>query len=210
LTLTASASYSTRYKTPVTGTLATPSGGTEPYSYSNTTPQHGTLTISGTSFTYTPGVFHGSDSFDYTVTDHAEATATETITLTVSDLNDISDESLTLTEVDANAGTFDNAIINPTGSAATLTFNLTTADETFSGNITETSGHPISIVKTGDEELTLSGTNTLTGPITIDEGALKISSAANLGQASIVNLKSGTLHITQSITSTVPVRLGGN
>lgn len=52
--------------------------------YENTNPSNGSLTVSGTSFTYTPEAgFTGQDSFEYTVTDSSGGTATATVTITV-------------------------------------------------------------------------------------------------------------------------------
>ena len=55
-----------------------------------TSPSHGTIVfnVDGT-FTYTPtGNYHGPDSFTYTVTDANGATATATVSLTVTPVND--------------------------------------------------------------------------------------------------------------------------
>lgn len=52
--------------------------------YENTNPSNGTLSVSGTRFTYTPASgFTGQDSFQYTVTDPSGISSTATVTITV-------------------------------------------------------------------------------------------------------------------------------
>lgn len=52
--------------------------------YENTNPSNGSLSVSGTSFTYTPTEgFTGQDSFQYTVTDSSGESSTATVTITV-------------------------------------------------------------------------------------------------------------------------------
>ncbi|MCE9574879.1 MAG: tandem-95 repeat protein [Deltaproteobacteria bacterium] len=68
---------------------------------SHTNPAHGTAVTSGSSIVYTPVAnFHGSDTFDYTISDGL-MTATATVTITVASVNDApvaADDSLTITE----------------------------------------------------------------------------------------------------------------
>ncbi|HEY9031886.1 MAG TPA: Ig-like domain-containing protein [Kangiella sp.] len=52
--------------------------------YEHTNPSNGSLTVSGSSFTYTPVTdFSGQDSFQYTVTDSDGGSVTATVTITV-------------------------------------------------------------------------------------------------------------------------------
>lgn len=52
--------------------------------YENTNPSNGSLSVSGSGFTYTPAEgFTGQDSFQYTVTDPSGESATATVTITV-------------------------------------------------------------------------------------------------------------------------------
>lgn len=75
---------STDIDTAVSGSFnATDPDGDE-LAFENTSPASGSLTVSGTSFTYTPNAgFSGSDSFQYTVTDPYGATATASVRITV-------------------------------------------------------------------------------------------------------------------------------
>ena len=53
------------------------------------TPAHGTAVLSGTTVTYTPGLnYSGADSFTYTVSDGQGGTATGTVAVTVTAVND--------------------------------------------------------------------------------------------------------------------------
>lgn len=64
-------------------TLA-PYGGMFPYSYSLSTPAHGTLNGTAPNLTYTPtGNYKGTDSFTYTVTDANGSAITGTINITI-------------------------------------------------------------------------------------------------------------------------------
>ena len=184
---TTTASLSTPYNTAVTtGTLPAASGGVTPYTYSVlnasssvVTPSsgayaltHGSLTISGSNFTYAPTAgYSGSDSFTYHVADSGSSTLSETFTLTVAALGNLSGANLTLTEADAS--NFSNAISN-TGTASTLTINLTTTNEVLSSTITE-STHPIALIKTGNNTLTLAADNAYTGGTTVSAGVLEIN-----------------------------------
>ena len=75
---------STDIDTAVSGSFnATDPDGDE-LAFENTSPASGSLTVSGTSFTYTPNAgFTGSDSFQYTVTDPYGASATASVQITV-------------------------------------------------------------------------------------------------------------------------------
>jgi autotransporter-associated beta strand protein len=89
----------------------------------------------------------------------------------------------------------------------TLTAILTDAS-TFSGNITD-GGSGGGLTKEGAFALTLDGTNTFTGPLTINEGAVILDNGAALGDTTHVILgSSGTLALNDdetigSLTSTV-------
>ena len=75
------------------------------------------------------------------------------------------------------------------------------ASLTVSGNI---SGGTVALTKSGNGTLTLSGTNTYSGPTTLTGGELVVSSSTNLGDASGtngVNLDGGTLKILAPFTS---------
>lgn len=54
-----------------------------------TGPAHGGVTLSGTTFTYTPAAnYHGADSFTYTVSDPYGGKATGTVSIVVTSVND--------------------------------------------------------------------------------------------------------------------------
>jgi hypothetical protein len=82
---TASTTVGTAATVSAPGVLANDSG-TGISVTGNTTPSHGTATVSSNgSYTYTPaGGFEGTDAFDYTITDSLSRTSTATVAVTVS------------------------------------------------------------------------------------------------------------------------------
>ena len=75
------------------------------------------------------------------------------------------------------------------------------------------SGTGFGFTQTGGGTLTLSGTNTFTGPITLNDGVLSVSAANNLGAAtatSPLRIDGGTLRATSSFTipTVRPIVLG--
>ncbi|MEP6662678.1 MAG: YDG domain-containing protein, partial [Verrucomicrobiota bacterium] len=119
-------------------------------------------------------------------------------------------------------------IFNNSGSAAKLTQAATTAADVITVPITlldnlsvsnsssltlsEVINGAKSITKVGAGTLTLSGTNTFSGGIIVNDGKLGISSDANLGAASgsLTFSNSGTLVASQSIVSTRALNMAGD
>ena len=62
-------------------------------------------------------------------------------------------------------------------------------------------GSPTTLTKTGPGILTLTGTNTYSGPTAVDQGTLVVSSDANLGRGSAIDLSGGTLQAAGSFSS---------
>ena len=90
---------------------------------------------------------------------------------------------------DQGAGT--RRVVNSGSGTPILTVNNST-DYTFAGTLGATGMDGFGLTKTGAGKLTLGGTNTLDGPITVGEGVLEYSAATNLGSGTIV-LDGGTL-----------------
>ena len=65
--------------------------------------------------------------------------------------------------------------------AAITTFAISVGDLELAGNLSGSGG----LLKTGTYKLTLSGTNTCTGPVQVQAGTLAYSSAASLGQGTL-------------------------
>jgi autotransporter-associated beta strand protein len=78
---------------------------------------------------------------------------------------------------------------------------------TESGTLSGT--HDFHKIGNGDLNLTGDNSNKVQGEIIVDGGSLTVATADNLGQPDAVNLKSGSLHVKGTFTSTVPIRLGG-
>ncbi|MDB4243533.1 cadherin-like domain-containing protein, partial [Gammaproteobacteria bacterium] len=94
-----------------------------------TAPVNGTLTISGTTVTYTPSAnFNGSDSFTYSVTQDSE-TATAVVTISVGPINDAPtiDSPLSLRAVSGATAVADLSISDVDGDALTLSLEGTDA-----------------------------------------------------------------------------------
>lgn len=112
-------------------------------------PGNGTLAENedGT-LTYTPAAnFNGSDSFDYTIADSNGGTATGTVNITVSPVNDV-----------PAVGDLPNHTVNQDTATGAVAFTISDA-ETEPGNltVTATSSNP-SLV--GDESISLGGSGT--------------------------------------------------
>ncbi|PJJ58400.1 hypothetical protein CLV56_2651 [Mumia flava] len=81
---------STDEDTPVDITLDGADADGDPLTYSYTQPANGEVTGTGPDVTYTPAAgFDGEDSFEYTVDDGNGGTATNTVTVTVSNVNKV-------------------------------------------------------------------------------------------------------------------------
>lgn len=83
---------------------------------------------------------------------------------------------------------------NANAAAATLTIQ-STSDRAFAGSLADgTGGGALSVVKSGASAQTLSGNNTFTGGLTLNQGGLNINSATALGAtASTFTINGGTL-----------------
>lgn len=178
-----------------------PSNGSGSYTYAITSgPSYGSVTNNNNgTYAYTPNQeFDAIDSFEYFANDttpflfESPSSGTGTITITVSPFStkDIQGNPLTLTESDA--ADFGQILTNTGNSAATVTFNLTSADKTYSGAI-QNGTNPIHIVISGGKTLTLSNTNTYTGTTTISEGSLFMTGSID-NSSSIINNASLIFH----------------
>ena len=83
---------------------------------------------------------------------------------------------------------------------AAIGFDTTTANRTYSSNLTNTSNGTLGLTKLGSNTLTLSGTNTYNGSTTIAAGTLSVSSIGNNGSSS--NVGSGSAINIGSFSST--------
>ena len=201
-------------QTPGANTLPMPTVATGGGSYvfslpSAQTTNSGTITTDGSSFTYTPSVgFHGTDSFNYTVTDAADQIVTGTYDLAVAPPANLAGSNLTLTEADF--GNFTN--LGNSGTLSTLTVYLTSSNETISGNITGNIN--LDVQGSNNKLLTLSGTNTYTGTTTVESGAiLAVPSDSALGantSSSALTLSGGTLQANASFSTSKPITLTAN
>ena len=103
-------------------------------------------------------------------------------------LIDLNGQSLTTGSLDGN-GTYDNV---SAGGSVTLQVGVDNNNSTFAGvilNTTATAG----LTKVGTGVLVLTGTNTYTGPTTIDVGGLRLTSSHTLSTLSEIEVESGGL-----------------
>lgn len=112
--------------------------------------------------------------------------------------NSVTIASLTSSTTSPGAGT--GVVRNQNATAATLTISSTT-DATFGGTLTDgTGGGALSLVKTGAYSQTLSGTNSFTGGLTMNQGTLVLSGTNSFAGGLTMNL--GTLTISGTSTYT--------
>jgi hypothetical protein len=93
-------------------------------------PLNGTVTISGGSVTYTPGLnFNGDDSFTYSVTQNSQ-TVTAEVSISITPVNDAPsiDSQLTIRAVDGSTALTDLSISDVDGDELTVTIGGTDAD----------------------------------------------------------------------------------
>lgn len=102
--------------------------------------------------------------------------------------------SITIASLVSTAGLGASTVRNASATAATLTISSTT-DTLFAGTLADGSGGgALSVIKTGAFTQGLSGTNTFTGGLTLNQGGLNLNSATALGAtASTFTINGGTL-----------------
>ncbi|OYW21249.1 MAG: hypothetical protein B7Z52_01135, partial [Burkholderiales bacterium 12-64-5] len=102
--------------------------------------------------------------------------------------------SITIASLVSTAGVGAGTVRNASATAATLTIS-STSDTLFAGTLADGSGGgALSVIKTGAFTQSLSGTNTFTGGLTLNQGGLNLNSATALGAtASTFTINGGTL-----------------
>ncbi|MGI8466065.1 retention module-containing protein [Pectobacterium punjabense] len=145
--VTADQSIATDEDTPVSGTIVATDVDGDTLSYTvGTQPQHGTLTLNGTTgqYTYTPGAnFNGNDRFVVTVSDGNGGTTTSTVSIGVRPVNDApvtADQSIatdedtpvsgTIVATDVDGDTLSYTVGTPPANG-TLTLNSATGAYTY-------------------------------------------------------------------------------
>lgn len=94
--------------------------------------------------------------------------------------------SITVSGLVSTAGVGAGTLRNQSATAATLTIN-STVDAAFAGVLADgTGGGALSVIKTGAFAQALSGANTFTGGLTLNQGGLNVNSSTALGAASSV------------------------
>ena len=88
--IAANASNTGTEDTPITGTLAATDADGNPLTYAVVAaPAHGTVTLSGATYTYTPGAnYNGTDRFTFTANDGTATSNVATVSLNVAAVND--------------------------------------------------------------------------------------------------------------------------
>ncbi len=98
---------------------------------------------------------------------------------------------------------------NAAGSASVLTLGGTVSPgAAFSGDISNGTG-TISVVKTGGNTQTLSGSGNFSGGVTVNAGTLQVTGSTALGTGAVVVNNSGQLFVRASIGNAVTVNSGG-
>ncbi len=108
------------------------------------------------------------------------------------------------------SGSQDLTIASDIALTATRTVTVTnTANTEFSGDLTGTGG----LVKEGSETLVLSGINTFSGAVTLNDGTLGLGSDTALGTSNMLTINGGNLEArgsSREIPSAVTVTVGGD
>lgn len=89
---------------------------------------------------------------------------------------------------------------NVTLGAATLTIGTNHESTSYAGVISGTGG---SITKTGTGILTLTGTNTFTGAVTISNGFINVGNVTNLGAGTAISISGGGLQFSANTTNNI-------
>ncbi|WP_395750338.1 beta strand repeat-containing protein [Prosthecobacter sp.] len=102
--------------------------------------------------------------------------------------------SLTISGLASTAGAGSGTVRNQNATAATLTIS-STADAAFAGILADgNGGGALSVIKTGTFAQSLSGANTFTGGLTLNQGVLNVNNSSALGgTASTFTINGGTL-----------------
>jgi autotransporter-associated beta strand protein len=91
--------------------------------------------------------------------------------------------------------------VQSSGSLGTLTVNTGATSTTYAGSILSTGGD-VALVKDGSATLTLTGANTFTGGVTVDDGELRVSTASLRDQAVGLTVTTSTLTFDQASDGT--------
>jgi fibronectin-binding autotransporter adhesin len=94
---------------------------------------------------------------------------------------------------------------------ASIGFDTTTADRTYTANLGNTGQGALGLVKAGANDLTLTGTTTYTGDTTIRSGILKIGTSGSLGSGNYAGkiTNNGFLFYTSSANQTLSGNITG-
>ena len=107
-----------------------------------------------------------------------------------------------------HSGAMTTLLTNTSGTASTLTIDVSGANSYTYGTATSSIGGNLSIVKTGTGTQAFTGTNTFAGSVTINGGVLSIFADDRLGNAAnTVTLGGGTLQTTGTITTSRSITL---
>ncbi len=153
--------------------------------------------------TYTIGA-NGAGNQTLTLDDNGTITATSTINATQTfNANLGLAGNATVTNSDTGSKlTFAGGISGAGTGTNTLTINSTTGGVDISGAITNGSATSIALVKSGNGNLTLNGTNTYSGGTTLGAGGINVNSASAIGTGTLT-ITGGTLNNTSGATVTL-------
>ena len=174
------------------------------------TVQNGIVTLSGVN-SYTGGTILdtadmirlfgfgtlGANTGSFTFTDSSNLVSTETL--------DLNGTSQTIGNL---SGVSSARIINGASAASRLTIgNGGNGGGDFAGSVS-TGGGVLSLIKTGAGTITLSGTNTYTGPTLINGGTLALSGAGLMSGTPVITIASGATFDVSGLTTTLSLSAG--
>lgn len=156
----------------------------------------GTIALSGNN-TFTGGLSIDVTNVRIDSAGALNSTAPNRVTFATSSVNknlSLNGNSITIASLVSAVGTGTSTVRNQSATAATLTINSTT-NALFAGTLADgTGGGALSVIKTGAFTQELSGTNTFTGGLTLNQGGLNLNSATALGATvSTFTINGGTL-----------------
>ena len=179
----------------------------------------GTLTLTGAN-TYNGGTAIGGGALEFSATNSLPSAGTVAVSGSGTLVAAIAAGRASLPRLTSGAGSIGGLVAGTGGQGAPVTWasgavlgiDTTSAGGTYGGNIVDIGGNTLGLAKLGANTLTLTGSNTYSGPTTISAGTLQIGSAGSLGVSGTYAgaiTDNGVLNYNSTATDTLNGAIGG-